>query len=508
METAGQIIGGETAAVLIRQKAGEPIELGDLLVAEGDGYTILQVKDLKYRSQIPQGMRELASGFNLEGYSGDVEFLEPELRNYIIAEARPILHVRDGKPLIPKRLPGFFREVRRIREGDLDFLERPGNPVFLGNVRSGSKVLDTPVYVDAVDAITHHILIPATTGRGKSNLVKVMLWSLAEMDRVGILVLDPHDEYYGRNEAGLGRHPSDNVVYYSPDAPVGGNTLTINLRSLRPEHFEGIIPFTQAQEQAIARYYNEYGDGWILKIVEGEELPGVQPVTLNVLRRIFDVILGVHLDDGKIKSRGGVFRDRGGDSTIKDIAASLEDGKIVVVDTSRLMGEAELLVGSVISAEIFRRYQQYKATGELRRKPVIGIVIEEAPRVLGKEVIERQGNNIYSTIAREGRKFNIGLIAITQLVSLIPRTVLANMNTKIILGNEMAQERAEIIGSASQDLSADNRTIASLDKGEAIVSSIFTKFAVPVKIPLFEEFIESAGLESEDTDDDMIEFIG
>jgi len=82
------------------------------------------------------------------------------------------------------------------------------------------------------------------------------------------------------------------------------------------------------------------------------------------------------------------------------------------------------------------------------------------------------------------------------------------MNTKIIMGNEMAQERAEIIGSASQDLSADNRTIASLDKGEAIVSSIFTKFAVPVKIPLFEEFIESAGLESEDTDDDMIEFIG
>ena len=62
------------------------------------------------------------------------------------------------------------------------------------------------------------------------------------------------------------------------------------------------------------------------------------------------------------------------------------------------------------------------------------------------------------------------------------------MNTKIILGNEMAQERAEIIGSASQDLSDDNRTIASLDKGEAIVSSIFTKFAVPIQVPLFEQY--------------------
>jgi len=28
--------------------------------------------------------------------------------------------------------------------------------------------------------------------------------------------------------------------------------------------------------------------------------------------------------------------------------------------------------------------------------------------------------------------------------------------------------------------------IASLDKGEAIVTSIFTRFAVPIQIPLFE----------------------
>jgi hypothetical protein len=54
----------------------------------------------------------------------------------------------------------------------------------------------------------------------------------------------------------------------------------------------------------------------------------------------------------------------------------------------------------------------------------------------------------------------------------------------------MAQERSEIMASASQDLSDDNRNIASLDKGEAIVTSIFTRFAVPIKTPFFEEYIE------------------
>jgi hypothetical protein len=66
------------------------------------------------------------------------------------------------------------------------------------------------------------------------------------------------------------------------------------------------------------------------------------------------------------------------------------------------------------------------------------------------------------------------------------------MNTKIILGNEIAVERRAVIDSAAQDLSEDDRTIASLDKGEAIISSSFTKFAVPVQIPLFEKYIEGS----------------
>jgi len=66
------------------------------------------------------------------------------------------------------------------------------------------------------------------------------------------------------------------------------------------------------------------------------------------------------------------------------------------------------------------------------------------------------------------------------------------MNTKIILGNEMSVERSAVINSAAQDLSEDDRNIASLDKGEALVSSNFTKFAVPIQIPLFEDYIQNS----------------
>ena len=65
------------------------------------------------------------------------------------------------------------------------------------------------------------------------------------------------------------------------------------------------------------------------------------------------------------------------------------------------------------------------------------------------------------------------------------------MNTKIILGIEMKPERQAIIESASQDLSDDDRTIASLDIGEALITSNFVKFVTPISIPYFEDVVKN-----------------
>ena len=54
----------------------------------------------------------------------------------------------------------------------------------------------------------------------------------------------------------------------------------------------------------------------------------------------------------------------------------------------------------------------------------------------------------------------------------------------------MQAERTAIIESASQDLSDDNKSIASLDVGEALISSNFLKFAVPVKVPKFSDLVK------------------
>ncbi len=316
-------------------------------------------------------------------------------------------------------------------------------------------------------------------------------------------MLDPHDEYYGRSSFGLKDYPKapENVVSYSPRPARGALSLLINLSVLKPKHFAGVADFSEPQKQAMDIFYLTYREKWLEAILstDGTELQNkyknIHPDTILVVQRKLGLILRIFADDdGAVRSKGAVFSTSGGEATVKEIVRFLEDGKKVIVDTSALPGQTEILIGSLISNEIFDKYRHYASEGVLSSKPVVSIVIEEAPRVLGNAAL-MSGGNIFSTIAREGRKFKIGLIAVTQLSSIIPREILTNMNTKIILGNELASERQAIIESAAQDLSTDSRAIASLDKGEAIVSSVFTKFAVPIMIPRFEDFAKTVELE-------------
>ncbi len=506
-EIVGQVVGGDFGRIILREKDGAGIEIGSLLVSqEEDSFLIMQVFDMEYGSQIQEGMRQMMSGVSMEQII-DAKFYEPEFVNYVLAKLKPLARVdRNDKVRIPKSLPTFFSRLRLISSDDLKFLQRNRDSIFVGNIRSGSTSLDAKVWLPAQDVFSHHVLIPAATGRGKSNLIKCILWNVLDTNNVGVLVLDAHDEYYGRGRKGLKDHlrATENLAYYTPsDPPPGARQLTINLQSVEPEHFEGIVDFSDAQLQAIRTAFRKHKRDWIKKLMQADPSSGsidgsdssqgeFKSSTLMVVQRRLRMLLNLHVDESDtVSSRHEVFdADTRGMTTVNDIVDEIEQGRVVVLDTSRLGDEAELIVGNIIADRLLHRYKDAKARGQLDHKPVATIVIEEAPRVIGSDVLA-SNDNVYSTIAKEGRKFKVGLTAITQLSSVIPKTILANMNTKIILGNEMKQERDAIIASASQDLSGDDKNIASLDKGEAIITSIFVPFAMPIKIPLFDDLVKS-----------------
>jgi hypothetical protein len=489
--TKGLIVSGQFGDILVREKQGKALELGELLIADtAQGKMLLQVFDLVYGSQLAQQQLELLSGLKLEENVG-LQFFDEAMRNYILARIKNLASIANSQCRAAKTLPQCFSEIRDVTAADVSFLSDKGNnPLFVGKLRSGSKVIDVPIYLDGSKALSHHVLIAGTTGRGKSVLMHTLLWHTLAEQYCGMLVLDPHDEYYGRNNPGLKDHPDsrDKAVYYTPRSPpTGVRTLKINLAHLVPAHFRGVLEWSDPQRQALYAYYQRYGETWIESALRGEPVDGnFKEDTLGVVKRQLSQLLGISAQD--TLTCHGIFDTQAGQSTIEDIVRALEESKTVIIDTSEFSGPQEILIGSIIANETLERRR--KGLVNVKTAPVISIVLEEAPRVLGKDILER-GPNVFATIAREGRKFKVGLTAITQLPSLIPRDILANMNTKIILGVELKPERQAIIESAAQDLSDDERTIASLDKGEAIITSNFLPFATPVRIPPFEETVKS-----------------
>jgi uncharacterized protein len=137
-----------------------------------------------YGSQISQQNLELIAGMHLEE---DVkpEFFDATLRNYQLALLKPIANVKHNKAALSKMLPPFFSTVRELAKEDVSFLQQPTNPFFLGKLRSGSKMLDVDIMLDGKDALSHHVLIAGTTGRGKS------FWFLTPMmSTMGRMELD------------------------------------------------------------------------------------------------------------------------------------------------------------------------------------------------------------------------------------------------------------------------------------------------------------------------------
>ena len=167
-------------------------------------------------------------------------------------------------------------------------------------------------------------------------------------------------------------------------------------------------------------------------------------------------------------------------SSIPNILANLEAGKVVLIDIPRMTDRSELFLLSLLSRSILDRYKEDTPAG--RRNCLV--TIEEAQRVLGA------GSNTsrFETIAREGRKFGVGLCAITQQPKLIDKQLLSQFNTLVVMGLGDRNDRNQLEESAKQDLSSLDVEIQTLEKGEAIVSTLNIPFPVPARIHRYEDY--------------------
>jgi hypothetical protein len=426
--------------------------------------------------------REAGSLLAQDGQDGgDVSSLKDQL--YRLGECVPLGLIDGISFRKTKSIPHHFSRVRRATGQDYDFLKNYLGDIEVGNLRSGDSILDFPVGISGM-SIPHHVGIFATTGMGKSNLMKNLALSCMRLRRYGFLILDPHGEYYdggekgkmGLSQAGLNQSLE---VFSSRHLEGPHNTLRIAAREIEITDLQNLYEFSQPQLECLQASQYRYGESWLMDLGDkdvstvSEDLGGrFHEDTINVIKRRLESIFqfGLVTIDPKL-------------SVTRQILDCLHSGKMVLVDTSNMFEAEELLISTVLSRAVFERNKSlYSNKGAFEDIPPVMVAMEEAQRVLS----EAKGS-IFAQIAREGRKFKVGLCAISQQPKLIEEEIISQFNTLFILGLADKRDRGILRDSAKQDVSRLDNEIQMLMPGEALIASPFTPFAVPVKVHLYEE---------------------
>jgi hypothetical protein len=130
---------------------------------------------------------------------------------------------------------------------------------------------------------------------------------------------------------------------------------------------------------------------------------------------------------------------------------------------------AELAIGVILKLLFDVAVRTPNGTEGIGRPSPVLIVLEEAHRYLGDAAapIAREAAN---KIAREGRKYGIGLMLVTQRPSDLPDTALAQCGTIIALRLSNSADQSKIRTALPDSIAGLAETLPSLRTGEAIIS--------------------------------------
>ena len=339
-----------------------------------------------------------------------------------------------------KTIPGHFAAVKLATPEDVElvFGAEDEKRFFIGNPLD----MESKLCLDLEAFVTRSNGIFGKSGTGKTFLTRILLIGMLQKSQAVNLVFDMHNEYgwEGTSEKGTkvkGLKPlfPSRVAVFTLDEENSRRrkvltdfVVKIGYDEIEPADIvllRQTLNLTEQATEAVYRLRQRFGKGWIGSTLEmdpesAKELD-IHESTFQNLRRGLATI-----------QRLPFIEPAPATNAVRAILEHLDRGSNVVLEFGRYRDiTAYILVANMLSRRIYAHYQERmeKAMAEDGPKPTpLVITIEEAHKFLNPEAA---GQTIFSTIAREMRKYNVTLLVIDQRPSGIDSEVMSQMGTKI-----------------------------------------------------------------------------
>ncbi len=368
-------------------------------------------------------------------------------------------------------LPGT--EIRLADKEILKEIFDVKNPIRLGSLVNQG---DVDVNVEANPILSRHLAILAMTGAGKSNTVSVLIDQLLNY-HVPIFVFDMHGEYV--------------------DADFPNGEVNVIKPKINPKYMEfyeikklmNIPSNAVIQERHFREAFNDANE----KLSQGTE----ETIDfLDLMYNYLEPLSGINDDEAKIEKTIVDVMNKINDAKLKysklfypnapNIISKIEPGKVNVLDLSQVDEYVATVLVSHILRNSLQRSKESAHSGnkeDLMANSVF-FILEEA-HILAPKKRDSDSKRWIQRVAREGRKFGLGLCLVSQSPKTVDHDALSQMNNMIIL-RLVEPEDQRHVQSASESLSQDLvNQLPSLNVGEAVVLGLMSKVPTLVKIDEF-----------------------
>jgi Predicted ATPase len=380
----------------------------------------------------------------------------------------------------------------------------------------------TPCYLELDELLGKHTAVLGSTGAGKSSAVAALLHSITEHGgrrslpiwNPRVVILDPHNEY-GTAFSGHSRLSTDEgtlrLPYWMLDleetiALIVGKTLfaatsqtNVLKNALLEARREGARAFRIDPDQITVDSPVPYklGDSTGLDVFGKRD---GQAYTVGLVGRINDqrpenrdrkdheefnkLIRKIESlrRDSRLRFLMQEWDNTQADDPLPAILGQLfgEGGAICVVDLSGVPNEVAGSASSAIARTIFA-VKLWQTQAEREQNPVL-LVCEEAHRYVPDrgEAQYAAAREAIQRLAKEGRKYGIGLMLVSQRPSEVDPTVLSQCNSWIVLRITNDSDREHVRAILPDSLVGLTKVLSGLRQREAIV--VGQAIALPSRI--------------------------